>query len=471
VNPLAQIRRAGVIGAGGAGFPTHQKLRSRTEIVIANGAECEPLLQSDKQLISHYAEEIVRGVEIAMTLTSAPEGIIAVKDLSAQAGKYHEAIAAVEEALRRTNRNIRLHLLKDTYPAGDEHVLVFETTGRIVPEGGLPLDIGCVVQNVATLRNVFRALENQPVTSRFVTVIGAVHKPRTLHLPIGTLVEDAIALCGGATAENVKVIDGGPMMGVPSRGYVNKTTTGLLVLPREHNLVREASLPARTGGDELRHRRASMSLCDQCFACTEVCPRYLLGHRLEPHVVMRDVANGISLARNKHFLAMSYLCCHCDLCRVWGCPVDLAPGKVMFSLKEDLRRARIENPYLPPDHIGAGVKAGRQLPRAIRGFRDGRRPSVGSLIPRLGLTHYDIAAPLVEKVAEVHRVRLSLRQPACTGRDIGAPSVPQVSIGERVRLGDVIADVKTTDLGVPLHASIPGVITDVTDEFIEIHTA
>jgi Na+-translocating ferredoxin:NAD+ oxidoreductase RnfC subunit len=235
-------------------------------------------------------------------------------------------------------------------------------------------------------------------------------------------------------------------MGMPSPGYVNKTTTGLLVLPREHNLVREAIL------DEPYHWRASMSMCDQCFACTEVCPRYLIGHRLEAHTVMRDVSNGITLSRTKQFLAMSYLCCHCDLCRVWGCPVNLAPGKVMRYLKEKLTSAQIENPY-------------RGQPQMVREFRTGRRPSVAHLIPRLGLTPYDVAAPLDEQLVSVERVRLSLRQ------HIGAPCASKVRIGEHVCLGDIIADVKETELGVPLHASIAGIVNEITDEFIEIRRA
>jgi Na+-translocating ferredoxin:NAD+ oxidoreductase RnfC subunit len=437
MNILDKIREAGVIGAGGAGFPTYAKLRTPMEFVIANGSECEPLLCVDQQLMATYPEDIIRGLEIAMELTGAMRGILAVKE------KYGAAIGALEVALQGAQAAISLVLLRDFYPAGDEQVLVYETTGRVVPEGGLPLDVGCVVFNVGTLRNIAAAVEGTPVTHRFVSVLGAVHAPRTLNLPIGCLASDVLEMCGGPSVKNYIVLDGGPMMGRLSPGYVLKTTTDLLVLPASHSLseAKLLTLPA--------HYRHSMSVCDQCFACTEVCPRYLLGHRLEPHIVMRDVANGIRIDRSKHFLAMAYLCCHCDLCRVWGCPVNLAPGEVMRDLKEKLRGAQITNPYTARDCV-------------VRDIRNGRAPSVKGLTKRLGLRAYDVPAPIDTHPQPVNEVKISLHQ------HIGAPCVPVVKPGDRVRAGQLIGTVEEQQLGVPIHASISGRVEQVTRDYIHI---
>lgn len=437
MNPLDMIRHAGVVGAGGAGFPAYAKLRSRVEFVIANGSECEPLLCVDQQLMATYPEEVIRGLEIVMELTGASRGILGVKR------KYTEAIGALEVAMAGSRAPLWLVGLRDFYPAGDEQVLVYETTRRIVPEGGLPLDIGCVVFNVGTLRNIAGAVEGKPVTHRFVSVLGAVRTPRTLNLPIGCLVSDALEMCDGPSVRNYIILDGGPMMGCLSPGYILKTTTDLLVLPVSHTLS-DAKLLTRQA-----HYRNSMSVCDQCFACTEVCPRYLLGHRLEPHIVMRDVANGIRIDRYKHFLAMAYLCCHCDLCRVWGCPVNLAPGAVMLDLKAKLRAANIPNPYTARTCT-------------LRDIRNGRAPSVKSLTKRLGLLPYDVPAPIETHTQKVNEAKVSLNQ------HIGSPCVPIVRVGDRVQEGQIIGTVDEAQLGVPIHASIRGRIEQITKGYIHI---
>ncbi len=434
---LDMIRQAGVIGAGGAGFPAYAKLRTPVEFVIANGSECEPLLCVDQQLMATFPEEIIRGLEIAMELTGAPRGILGVKQ------KYSEAIGALEVAMAGARAALSLVPLRDFYPAGDEQILVFETTRRIVPEAGLPLDVGCVVFNVGTLRNIAVAAEGTPVTHRFVSVLGAVKTPKTLNLPIGSLASEALEMCDGPSVRNYIILDGGPMMGRMSTGYVLKTTTDLLVLPVSHSLSEQKQLTREA------HYRYSMSVCDQCFACTEVCPRYLLGHRLEPHIVMRDVANGIHIDRYKHFLAMAYLCCHCDLCRVWGCPVNLSPGEVMLDLKAKLRAAQIPNPYTARDCT-------------LRDMRNGRSPSVKSLTKRMGLLPYDVPAPIDTRTQNVKEVKVSLHQ------HIGSPCVAAAKVGDRVRQGQIIGTVEESQLGVPIHASINGRVEQITRDYIHI---
>lgn len=436
---LEKIKEAGIIGAGGSGFPTYSKLKSQCELVIINGAECEPLVYSDQYLMKHFADEIIKGIEYVIELVSAKQVIIGIK------AKYKEAIAALESSLAYSYKNIKIHLLRDFYPAGDEQVLVYETTGKIVPEGSIPITIGIVVLNAATVRNIYQCLSlQQPVISRFVTVTGEVKVPKTINLPIGTLVEDAIEFCGGESISDYAVIDGGPMMGAISEGFIKKTTAALLVLPVDSELVKY-----KTSSEE-RINIHGRSVCDQCFACTEVCPRYLLGHSLEPHLVMQDVCHSIGLEENPQSkILMSYLCSFCDLCRVWGCPAGISPGAIMKHIVSDLRTIGIKNPY-------------RKIEVQPRNFREGRLPSVKKLLTRLGLSKYDKKASFEADLKEVKVVKISLTQ------HIGYPCTPVVAIGEKVIKGQIVANVKQEELGTPVHSSIDGIVTDSNKKYIEI---
>ena len=205
---LAAVKGAGVVGAGGAGFPTHIKIDAKVDIVIANGAECEPLLRAHQLIMASESMKMVLGMKTVMLATGAKRGYIGLKR------KYTDAITNLQTAIQAIGGNeIELFFLPDIYPAGDEHVLVHEVTGRIVPEGGIPLHVGIVVANVETLVNVANALEGKPVTDKYVTVGGAVRKPITVKVPIGMKVEELIALAGGALVTPYAVIDGGPMVG------------------------------------------------------------------------------------------------------------------------------------------------------------------------------------------------------------------------------------------------------------------
>jgi len=186
---LRQIRDAGVVGQGGAGFPAHVKFAASVETVIANGCECEPLLFSDQVLMQRHAEEIVEALEAVMAAVGARRGIIAIKEKYRTAGERFERLLG--------GKPIELARLENFYPAGDEHVLVHELLGRAIPPLGLPKDVGAVVSNVGTLHAVHRAMAGLPVTHRLVTVTGEVRRPAVLEVPIGTSVEECIAACGG----------------------------------------------------------------------------------------------------------------------------------------------------------------------------------------------------------------------------------------------------------------------------------
>ena len=202
-----QVKRAGIIGCGGAGFPTHVKIDSQVDIVIANGAECEPLLNSDQRVMEHYGDELISGLLLIMKCVGASRGVISLKK------GYAHAIESLSSRVKQVS-GVELFLLDNFYPAGDEQTLLTEITGKIVPEGGIPLNVNALVSNVLTIVQVARAAQGQPVISREVTLAGAIQKPQVVTVPIGTpiaaLLEWAIAQF---PAEDMAIIDGGPQMG------------------------------------------------------------------------------------------------------------------------------------------------------------------------------------------------------------------------------------------------------------------
>mgnify|MGYP000922287043 FL=1 len=177
-----KIKKAGVVGAGGAGFPTHVKLNAKAEYFIINAAECEPLIEIDKYLCRTYADRIVKTVDSLAKFLQAEQAVIALK------GKYKSEIAALSNAIRSQHADIRIHQMDTFYPAGDEQIMVHEVTGRVVPERGLPLDVGCVVDNVGTILAIADAIEDKPVTDKILSVTGDVEHPLLFQVPIGTSV-------------------------------------------------------------------------------------------------------------------------------------------------------------------------------------------------------------------------------------------------------------------------------------------
>ncbi len=427
------VRDAGVVGAGGAGFPAYVKLASRVDTCLVNAAECEPLLYKDKELCRVETKRLVDGLRIAMEATGATQGIVCVKD------KYHDAIDALDPYLMGA---IRLHRLGNFYPAGDEVVVVWEATGRLVPPGGIPPQVGCSVHNVETLVNVARAVEGTPVTTKAITVAGAVDDPASFVVPVGLSAREAIAAAGGATVPDPVALDGGVMMGrvLPSLDApVTRTTAGYVVLDRSHPLVQRRLRPPEVNA------RIARSACDQCAFCTELCPRYLLGYAVEPHKVMRAV--GFAGPRVEEWNAWGLLCCECGICDLYACPEDLPPRQLCVDAR---RAAAGRKPALPPS---------RGSPHPLR---DARRVPVDRLLTRLGLTPYDRPAPLRDLPVRPARVRLPFQQ------HVGAPATPVVAVGDRVRTGQVVAAVDRGALGVDVHASIDGRITNIDADGLRI---
>ena len=202
---------AGILGAGGAGFPTHVKINCKAEFVLANGAECEPLLRVDQQVMQYFAADVVRGIRAVKEFTGAKRAVICLKE------HYHAAVAALQEVLKDAD-DVELHLLQGYYPAGDEQQIVYEVTGRVVPTGGLPLDVGAVVCNVSTLTNIAAALDGKKVTEKYVTVGGAVKNPVTLRVPVGISLQEPGGRHAGHPGDEDDRRPAGHPEGSPSAG-------------------------------------------------------------------------------------------------------------------------------------------------------------------------------------------------------------------------------------------------------------
>ena len=430
------VQQAGVVGAGGGGFPSHVKLQARADTVIANGSECEPLLASDKTLLLRHAERVVDGLELAMTASGAGHGVVAVK------GHYREVVEAVERVLPADGR-IRVHRLDDYYPAGDEFLTVYDVTGRVIPEGGLPPDVGVLVLNVLSLAQIAQAVAGKPVTERLLTVCGSVREPQVLQAPIGTPYAELIAAAGGTLSPDDVILDGGPMMGamVTDTGLgIGRCSSAVLALPADHLIVRQKQVAI----DQMVKR--SKSACCQCFRCTDLCPRNLLGHDLQPHRTMRTLDYGLLDA---DAVTSAFLCSQCGLCELVACDAMLlSPRRILADIRRALQARAVANPHHKAPAAARPALADRRIPSSVLRLK----------INVSGLVHETPFRGVFEPV----RVRVPLR------RHAGAAAVACVAPGARVRLGDAIAEPPPQQLGARVHASITGQVGEVGPDWVEI---
>ncbi|MCS6884961.1 MAG: 4Fe-4S dicluster domain-containing protein [Acidobacteriota bacterium] len=433
MNIVEAIRSAGVVGAGGAGFPAHVKAASKVEYVIANGAECEPLLHKDYELMVHFPAQVIRGLKLLMQSTGAERGIIGIKE------KNSSAIEAIESAI--DDPRIRLHLLGDFYPSGDEYVLVYEATGRLIPPQGIPLDVDIVVNNVETMYNIARAAQGLPVVEKFITVTGAVSRPITFIAPVGMSYRDAIAAAGGATVSDFAVFVSGIMMGKLEFNLdlpITKTCAGLIVLPRNHYLVSRYEQPTTA------MHRIGKSACDQCSYCTELCPRYILGYDVQPHKVMRSLS--FTATGDDIWNQYAQLCCACGLCTLYACPESLYPKEACDKGKHDLRLK--------------GIKWSGKREVTPHPMYEYRRTPLKMLVNKLGIADYERPTPFTVLEQLPRRVEIPLQQ------HIGAVAEPVVRVGDVVKSGDLIGEIPSGKLGARVHASIDGVVREVSDKIV-----
>jgi Na+-translocating ferredoxin:NAD+ oxidoreductase RnfC subunit len=349
--------------------------------------------------------------------------------------KYQKVLSALEPQMPS---NVRLHPLMDCYPAGDEFILVYDVTGRVIPPGGLPRDVGCVVANVETLVNIGL---DRPVTHKYLTVAGAVRTPVTLRVPVGMPIREAIEAAGGAKVPQFRALLGGVMMARLATGLdepVTKTTGGIVVLPVSHFLIGWY----QQGWKQIE--RIAKSACDQCRFCTELCPRYLLGHPIQPHRAM--AAAGFTGNRER-LIAGTLHCCECNLCSLYACPESLDPKNVCVAAKPAAQELKL---FWSGD------------PAAVRPhpLNRERRTPMRRLMAKLGLNEFANVGPLVERTFHPRRVVLPLKQHA------GAAAIASVRPGDRVRPGDLLAAPAAGALGARIHASIDGIVREVNTAVI-----
>ncbi len=432
------LQQAGIVGAGGAGFPTYAKLDERAETIILNCAECEPLLKLHRQLLEKYAQEIVETFYMIGQAVGAKEVVIGIKKA------YIKTIDALNEVMGEYPE-VRLGLLDEVYPAGDEVVLIYEVTGKVVKPGGLPIESGVAVFNVETVYNVYKAVSQKlPVVDKLVSVVAEVENPVTVRVPLGTTMEEVVRMAGHVTVKNPVYFIGGPMMGFIGSGSqpVTKTTNAILVLPEEHLIIQR-----KREKSSIDLKRAAACCC-QCNMCTDLCPRNLLGHPVEPHLFMR-AATCKDVQQPDIFLNTMF-CSSCGLCEMYSCMQGLSPRSLMTEYKAGLRANGIK----PPQGV---------VPKKVGREREYRKVPMERLMARLDLTRYDKEAPLDESSAHIRKVKILLSQ------HIGAPASAVVKMGDKVLRGQMIAE-PGKGLSVGIHASIEGTVSEVNERFIIIET-
>ena len=306
---IGLIREAGVVGMGGAGFPTHVKLSpkepEKIEYVIANCAECEPYLTSDYRRMIEEPEKIVEGMKVILRLFDKAKGILAVED------NKPDCVAALKK-LTADEKDITVKALKTKYPQGAERQLIYASTGRAINSGMLPADAGCIVDNVDTIVAINQAVrEGKPLMHRIVTVTGdAVTDPRNFIVRIGTNYHELVDEAGGFKTEPAKIVSGGPMMGFALFGLdvpTTKTSSALLCMTE----------------DEVS--RYEPSACINCGRCVEVCPGRVLPSKLADFAEQGD---------DEKFLAYNGMeCCECGCCS-YVCPAKRPLTQEIKSMRK-----------------------------------------------------------------------------------------------------------------------------------------
>lgn len=402
MNEAALIAREnGVVGAGGAAFPTHIKLSSNAEVIIANAAECEPLLYKDEEILKNFTAPFLKGLELAARAVGAKRSVIGIKE------KHLDIVSLLK---KKISDKMEIVLLGDTYPSGDEFLLVYDVTGRLVPKGGIPPDVGVVVQNVETLYNIG---QNKPVTEKFVTISGDVDEALTLKAPIGISWKEVVGALGMDAADKSYIL-GGPMMGTVTESLdspVTKADSGLLILPKNHSLI------SRKSRTENSVRKIACS-CDQCMRCSDLCPRNLLGHGVTPNKAMISVTMAADERLRRQDSAL--YCSECGLCTLYACPEGLDPFKIMVESKREL--------------LSRGSRP-RKEPVSVSPMYEYRRTPTPLLLKRLGLEDFVRPHRYLDMTFKPKKLVIPLRQHR------GENAVAVVKAGQQIKASQLIGEI------------------------------
>lgn len=314
---LNRIKEGGVVGMGGAGFPTHVKLApkdpSKIEYILVNGAECEPYITSDYRRMIEEPEKVVKGLQVILTLFDSAKGYICIED------NKPDCIAKMKELVKDIDR-IEVKEMMTKYPQGGERTLIYAATGREINSSMLPADVGCVVDNVETVISVYKAvILGRPVNSRVVTVTGdGIKEPKNILVLAGTDMSELVDAAGGLKGKIAKAISGGPMMGFALYDLhvpCTKTTSAFLFL--EHDAVSEA--------------QEIQTACINCGRCVSVCPGHVLPARLAKLAERGDMAG---------FEALDGMeCCECGCCS-YICPAKRPLTQSIKSMRKMVLASR-----------------------------------------------------------------------------------------------------------------------------------
>ncbi len=435
MHELIQLMKdTGLVGDGGAGFPSYAKLAEGADTLLINGSECEPLLYTDYMLMKRELPMILAGVQAVIWELNIPRALFCIKEHTAE----RLSLSDGEELAR----HIRVKVLPNVYPIGDEISLIYQATGRIVRPGNLPITKRVIVYNVETMFNLGRAVKFfEPVTMKWLTVGGDIESPVVVRVPIGTLISDLFERLGIEVDADHAVLDGGPSMGKvinPRTAEVGKTTKALLILPRSSRAVESKLI-----NTEMAVARAETACC-QCTRCTDLCPRAMLGYPLEPHKMVRT-AKGAAIALPEMVLSAT-LCCGCGVCENLACSQGISPRAVIANYKALLAKNKMR--YVASQDV------------AVRPERDYRMIPTEKWARDLGVNKFDKVAAWGGELRDFDRVVLAL------GRYIGVPSTPSVRDGAIVHIGDIVG-AASAGLSIPQHASIHGRVT-VADKKIII---
>ncbi len=432
------VYEAGIVGAGGAGFPTHKKFSDKVNQIVVNAAECEPLMMVDHHILEKHLQALVDTLNVLIDSMGADEAIIGIKGKN-----MHLLDKKILESIKGTK--VKVKEIPDIYPAGDEVVLTYETTGKIIPEGSIPVMVGVMVINVETVYNIHKALQGKPVTEKYITIGGDTKEDITVKAPVGMKIKELLNTCGYTDLNGKAVINGGPMMGKLvdlENDAVTKTTKGLLIFPETHNVIQRKRRPI-----EMTLKRASAACCN-CHMCSDVCPRNLLGYDLHVHKTLRAASH--SEVQDTEAFLQSALCCGCGVCTVIGCQQMLDPQAISMSVKGSLGKHGLK-------------RQNNKAPEKVREERASRLVSSSKLIDRLGIRKYvkDKVERRNIKLAPAN-VYIELKQ------HVGAPAAALVKVGDKVKVGDIIAQTPETALGTTMHASINGTVKEINGRFIII---
>ena len=430
------MQSAGIIGAGGAGFPSYAKLAEGADLLVINCAECEPLIYTEYMLMREEMTKIAEGARLVMSHLGVTHTYISLKEYRGKILGYTDGQLLAD--------GVSIKLMPNIYPIGDEINLIYQTTGRLIKPGNLPISAGVIVFNGETIYNIYNAVTNgAPVTEKWVTVAGNIPERRVVKVPVGMRVTELFRVLGIKMAQNEVLFDGGPSMGKienPENSIITKTTNALLIIPDTAPAVTRKKVNLE---DMLRR---AASCCCACTRCTEMCPRHLLGYPLEPHKMIRAAMTNVA-KDSPELVKTATLCCSCGICAEVCCQ-DISPKDVIAHLKGILAKEKIRYTAGNEEYKVSSDREYRMIPSH-------RWESL------LGVKKYEVIPELVENRIPAKKVEIRM-----TGH-IGAPSVPVVSVGDIVKVGQLIANA-AEGLSIPQHASIDGKVTFVSNEKIII---